>query len=73
MYSIWICINCNSDVENTITEYSIDKKELVGHYAREDYYDLLSVIQICLSKEVVDAADDNERLLRLLETFFHRI
>ena len=70
VYSIWICINCNSDVENTITEYSIDKKELVGHYAREDYYDLLSVIQICLSKDVVDAADDSERLLRLLETFF---
>ena len=70
MYSIWICINCNSDVENTITEYSIDKKELVGHYTRNDYYDLLSVIQICLSKEAVDAADDNERLLRLLETFF---
>ena len=70
VYSIWICINCNADVENTITEYSIDKKELVGHYAREDYYDLLSVVQICLSKDVVDAAADNKRLLRLLETFF---
>ena len=42
----------------------------MGHYAREDYYDLLSVIQICLSKDVVDAATDSERLLRLLETFF---
>ena len=28
------------------------------------------MIQICLSKDVVDAATDSERLLRLLETFF---
>lgn len=69
VYSIWICINSDKETENTITKYSITKKDLVGHYPRDDYYDLISVVQICLSKDIVDAADDGRKLLRLLEAF----
>lgn len=67
--SIWICVNSDKETENTITEYSITKKDLVGHYPREDYYDLISVVQVCLSKDIADAADDGTKLLRLLEAF----
>lgn len=67
--SIWICIGSDEEVKNTITEYSIEKKDLVGHYSREDYYDLISVVQVCLSKEIIEAAEDETKLLRLLETF----
>lgn len=74
VYSIWLCIRSNKDTENTITEYSITKKDIFGHYPREDYYDLMSVIQVCLSKEIVDiesgSLQTGPELLRLLETFF---
>lgn len=69
VYSIWVCINSDKETENTITDYSFAKNDLVGHYPRKDYYDLISVIQICLSKDIVEAADDGTKLLRLLEAF----
>lgn len=69
VYSIWICINSDKETENTITEYSITKKDLVGHYPKNDYYDLISVVQVCLSRDIIDVADDEKKLLRLLETF----
>lgn len=70
VYSIWICIKCDLDIENTITEYSMGKKDIVGHYPRNDYYDLISVVQVCLSSEIIEADNDDKKLLRLLETFF---
>lgn len=70
VYSIWICLNSVPDAENTITEYSLEKKDIVGHYPRDDYYDLLSVVQVNLSRIPLVAENDGEKMLRLLEVFF---
>lgn len=49
VYSIWICPNPPKKWENTITEYSIAEKQLVGHLSETpEHYDLLSTILICL-------------------------
>lgn len=65
VYSIWICMNPPKYRENTITEYSVVEKHLVGH-AKENVenYDLLSTIMICLG------GADNENytgILKLLD------
>jgi hypothetical protein len=47
VYSIWICPNPPKKWENTITEYSIAEKQLVGHLSETpEHYDLLSTILI---------------------------
>lgn len=49
VYSIWICMNPPKYKENTITEYSVTEKYLVGHAEENiENYDLLSAIMICL-------------------------
>lgn len=68
VYSIWICIDSTKSTANTITEYSINRRDIVGHYPKNDYYDLLTVVQICLSEDIIESADDERKLLRLLET-----
>lgn len=54
--------------ENTITEYSISPRNLVGHFPLDKgRYDLISVVMICLSKELAQS-DDTTKLHRLLGT-----
>lgn len=65
VYSIWICMNPPVEKENTITEYSITEKNLVGRMTEEkENYDLLSVIMVYLGKP-----DDKnyEGLLKMLD------
>lgn len=62
-------MNCPKEVQNTITEYSITKNNIVGCVSNDRTYDLLSVIIIGLSNEVVEQSKEH-RLHRLLETFF---
>ena len=53
VYSIWICMNPPKQVSNTITEFSMNKKDLVGSSGDLGRYDLLSVIIIGLSKNIL--------------------
>ncbi|MDD6572702.1 MAG: hypothetical protein PUF12_09995 [Thermoflexaceae bacterium] len=50
VYSIWICLNAPKKVGNTMTEYSMRKRNIIGK-SRDGRktYDKLSVIIICLN------------------------
>lgn len=69
VYSIWICTNCPTGFENTITEYSLARYPIVGNPPDINRYDLQSVIFVGLSKVIADERDEY-KLHRLLETFF---
>ena len=62
--SIWVCTKPPQYMENTITTYQITEHNLIGDIrAKPEYYDLLSVVMICLGKS--DKAADNG-ILKLL-------
>ena len=68
VYSIWICMNVPSYAENTIAEYGIQKRDIAGRFPDDKgRYDLMSVIMICLSKNLAQAKDET-KLQRLLGT-----
>ena len=71
VYSIWICINVPSYLENTAAIYEMQERDLVGTLKRAGYYDLLAVIEINLSKEMAEEKE-GFRLHRFLETIFSR-
>ena len=51
VYSIWICTNPPRSRENTITRYHIHEENLVGNVReKEQNYDLMSVIMVCLGR-----------------------
>ena len=65
VYSVWICMNPPKKRANTITGYSLTEKQYVGMVKeKEEYYDLMNAIMICLGKN--DEEAENE-LLRLLD------
>ena len=70
VYSIWICMDTPKYAENTITSYHLTKENLVGNFPEDKVrYDLMNVVCICLSKELV-RADADRKLHRLLGTVF---
>lgn len=69
VYSIWICMNPPKRAGNTMAEFSISRKDLVGNPGYLGRYDLLSVIIIGLSKELVTESEKTA-LHRLLGTLF---
>ncbi len=71
VYSIWICINVPSYLENTAAIYEMQERDLVGTLKRTGYYDLLVVIEINLSREMAEEKE-GFRLHRFLETIFSR-
>lgn len=69
VYSIWICMNAPQYLENTAIEYYIQPEFLIGKAKRLGKYDLLSVIEINLSKSL--AGETNHlKLHRFLGTLF---
>lgn len=72
VYSIWICTDCPSAIENSITEISLQQNNIVGCVPDNKDYDLFSIIIVGLSKEVVNESDEH-KLHRLLETFFSAV
>ena len=65
VYSIWICMNPSEEWENTITEYSVSEKNLIGNAKEQiENYDLMTVIMIGLGKP---GQDNYEGIIRLLE------
>ena len=70
VYSIWICMDTPKYAENTITSYHLTKENLVGNFPEDKVrYDLMNVVCICLSKELVEE-NANRKLHRLLGTVF---
>ena len=68
--SIWIQMNVDEDMANTITEYSIAEKNIVGSVKeKKTDYDLLSVVMLRLGN--ADQAK-NEPILRLLDVLLSR-
>ena len=65
VYSVWICMNPPKERKNTITGYSLTETQYVGKVKeKEEYYDLMSAITVCLGKN----EDETEHeLLRLLD------
>lgn len=64
VYSIWIQMNAGKEKANTITEYSIMERNIVGAYKeKESSYDLMTVIMIGLG----DAQAADSPVLRLLD------
>ena len=51
VYSIWICMNVPNYAANTITEYSMYPRNVVGDFSKSTRYDLLSVILIRLGEK----------------------
>lgn len=53
VYSIWICMETPDYAADTITEYHLVPDKLSGVYVEESKYDLLSVVMICMGKDVI--------------------
>lgn len=53
VYSIWICMDTPEYAANTITDYRLVPDKLAGDYAEETKYDLLSVVMVCMGKDVI--------------------
>lgn len=53
VYSIWICMEAPNYAADTITEYHLVPDKLSGDYVEEAKYDLLSVVMICMGKDVI--------------------
>ena len=67
VYSIWICMNPPNERNNTITEYSLTEKHHVGNVKEiEEYFDLISVVMICLGESEAETENDLLRLLDVL-------
>ena len=65
VYSVWICMNPAVSRRNTISKYSINEENVVGHICElKKNYDLMCVLMICLSG---DKADNYEGILKFLD------
>ena len=61
--SIWVCTRPPQYMENTITRYYIAEDNLVGDvHAKLEYYDLISLVMICLG----NSDEGNSGILKLL-------
>lgn len=69
VYSIWICTDCPTEIENSITEISLQQRNLVGCVPDTKEYDLFGIIVVGLSEKIATEASEY-KLHRLLEAFF---
>ena len=65
VYSVWICMNPPKERNHTITGYSLTEKQYVGKVKeKEEYYDLMNAVMICLGG---NGEETKNELLRLLD------
>ncbi len=69
VYSIWICMNSPEKARNTITEFCMEKRNIVGTSGDLGRYDLLSVIMVGLPEKLAEERQEL-KLHRLLGTLF---
>ncbi|MBQ4284439.1 MAG: hypothetical protein IJB96_11000 [Lachnospira sp.] len=66
VYSIWVCMESDDDVSDTIISYRMTPYSIYGGYTGESSrYDLLEVIMICLGSK---ARKTKNRIIKLLDT-----
>lgn len=70
VYSIWVCPNPPAERRNSICEYSIGERVLVGKSnEKKENYDLMTVMLICLG----GSADDNYKgIIKMLDVLLSR-
>ncbi|MBQ6843127.1 MAG: hypothetical protein IJO60_00660 [Agathobacter sp.] len=67
VYSVWICMEPPKERMNSITEYVLTEKNYIGNVKeRNEYYDLLTVIMVCLGKRDEKCESDLLGLLDVL-------
>lgn len=67
VYSIWLCMEPPKKYANTITEYSMEEKNILGEFTGVENYDLLSVLIIRLcTDENVDCENQLINMLNVL-------
>ena len=70
VYSIWICMDTPREVENTLTRFHMVQEDIVGKEPQDKArFDRLSVIRVCLSRNLAEERDEL-KLHRLLGTVF---
>ena len=68
VYSIWICMNAPQYIGNAISEYKLEKTDLIpGIPDRRKEYDKLSVVMVCLNTK----KETEDQLLGMLQTLFN--
>ena len=68
VYSIWICRNGPKKIHNTVTEYCITEKNVIGCFQdKKDNYDLIDIMVIGLGS-LENTSDDN--VIGYLSTVF---
>ena len=67
VYSIWLCMKPPKKYANTITEYSMEEKNIFGKFTGVENYDLLSVLIIRLcTDENIDCENQLINMLNVL-------
>lgn len=68
VYSIWICMNAPQYIGNAISEYKLEKTDLMpGIPDRRKEYDKLSVVMVCLNTK----KETEDQFLGMLQTLFN--
>lgn len=68
VYSIWICFGNDEKDNNSISQYSISKQDLLGKTSDEDDYDLLSIVFVKLGNRFDEKMEKS--LLKMLVAVF---
>ena len=67
VYSIWLCMEPPQKYANTITEYTMEERNIYGEFTGVENYDLLSVLVIRLcTDEKVDCENQLINMLNVL-------
>ena len=72
VYSIWLCLNAPKERRNTITEYGMTERNIVGK-VREDRtnYDLMKIVMVCLGDVDENGEPDcDDEMLAFLDVLF---
>lgn len=68
VYSIWSCMNAPQYIGNAISEYKLEKTDLIpGIPDRRKEYDKLSVVMVCLNTK----KETEDQFLGMLQTLFN--
>ena len=68
VYSIWICMNAPQYIGNAISEYKLEKTDLIPVLPdRRKEYDKLSVVMVCLNTK----KETEDQFLGMLQTLFN--
>ena len=68
VYSIWICMNAPQYIGNAISEYKLEKTDLIPWIPdRRKEYDKLSVVMVCLNTK----KETEDQFLGMLQTLFN--